>query len=93
MRNEHLTGNGSGPEVGAQPTPRRAGVFQKTLSVLLSALLIVTMSPLANDASAIARAAEGTGAEPAATADGEEQVAGQNAPENGNPGGGRLQLS
>lgn len=36
----------------------RANVFQKAVSVLLSALLVVTMNPIANDMSALAQPSE-----------------------------------
>lgn len=93
MRNEHLTGNGSSPEVGAQPSPRRASVFQKALSVLLAALLVVTMNPLANDASALAQAADGAReALGAPASDGTAQDPSDAAPSESSPGGGCLQL-
>lgn len=36
----------------------RANVFQKAVSVLLSALLVVTMNPITNDMSALAQPSE-----------------------------------
>lgn len=89
MQNEQLTGNGSGPRAVAGT---RADVFRKALSVLLSVLLVVTMSPLSGDASAIARAAEGVGSASAADADGAAQSTDQNTPDGENLGGGSFLL-
>lgn len=93
MRNDRSMESGSGLEHGALPARRpataRAGVLRNALSVLLSALLVVTMSPLADNASAIARAAEGAPETP--TAADPTQSGSLNASENGdNAGGGAL---
>lgn len=95
MRNEHLTGTGFNPKTAVQQVSGfasvRMGVFQKALSVLLSVLLVVTMSPLSGDVSVIARATEGTDSAAAASDDGVaqgSQGADQNAPENENAAGG-----
>lgn len=91
MRNKHMIGSGSGLEPGAQPVSNNAAVrkggFQKALSVLLSALLVVTMNPLADDPSAIARAVESAGSQSAATDDASLGTD-SNAPESENPAGG-----
>lgn len=83
---------------GALPVPRRAaraGLPRRALSVLLAALLVATMNPLANDAAALAQTAAGAReALGAAAPDGaaQEPADGAAAPGEG-LGGGCLQLT
>ncbi len=84
---------------GARPAPRcgtvRAGLPRKALSVVLAALLVATMNPLANDAAALAQAADGAREALGAPASGgaaQESADGAAAPGEG-PGGGCLQLT
>ncbi len=83
---------------GARPAPRRgtarAGLPRKALSVVLAALLVATMNPLAGDAAALAQAADGAReALGAPAAGGAAQEPSDGAASGKEPGGGCLQLT